>query len=242
MKFYSWFQVNLEINFDFKSTLKSTLISSQPWNQLWFQVNLEIIFDFKKTVLAYFGDNLDFKETWIFHWWIIIHNVSLVSSEEDVNIISRMILTSRHRVVGRVLIVCVKIFKYQCCIFSQKCCGVPWFVFLTKLCLCKWGVISLISHAFQLMVFDVELSIWEDEDVTFNIPWTRCFPVNCQLNFFFIHQSQSASVKIIVSFTPEIDKKSESVSSLKSVAFIALFFLPNLLKTVYSLIYWDCLE
>ena len=153
-----------------------------------------------------------------------------VGSEEDVNIISRMILASRHRVVGKVLIVRVKIFKYQCCIFSQKCCGVPWFVFLTKLCLCKWGVISLISHAFQLMVFDVELSIWEDEDVTFNIPWTRCFPVNCQLNFFFIHQSQSASVKIIVSFTPEIDKKSESVSSLKVCCIYRAVFLTKFSK------------
>ena len=149
---------------------------------------------------------LDFKETWIFHWRIIIY-VSLVSSEEDVNIISRMILMSRHRVVGRVLVVRVKIFKYQCCIFSQKCCGVPWFVFLTKLCLCKWGVISLISHAFQLTVNDVELSNWEDEDVTLNIPWTRCFPVNCWLNFFFIHQSQSATMKIIVSFLLRLIKR-----------------------------------
>ena len=117
---------------------------------------------------------------------------------------SRMILMSRH----------VQIFKYQCCIFSQKCCGVPWFVLLLKSRLCKWEVISLISHAFQPTVNDDELSIREDEDMTFNIPWTRCFPVNSELNFFFIHQSQSTSMKILVSHTPEIDKKSESVSSV----------------------------
>ena len=122
---------------------------------------------------------------------------------------------SRHRGVGRVLIVRVKIFNFQCCIFSQKCCGVPWFVHLPKSCLCKWEVISLISHAFQPTVNDDELSIREDEDMTFNIPWTRCFPVNSELNFFFIHQFQSTSMKILVSHTPEIDKKSESVSSVE---------------------------
>ena len=38
----------------------------------------------------------------------------------------------------------------------------------------KWGVISFIGHAFKLSVDDVELSIWEDEDVTFYIPWIQC--------------------------------------------------------------------
>ena len=46
--------------------------------------------------------------------------------------------------------------------------------------------------------------------MTFNIPWAWCFPINCELNsFFYIHQSQSISIKIIVSCTPEIDEKSE---------------------------------
>ena len=155
----------------------------------------------------------------------MIHNVSLVSSEEDANIIISNDPHVTPSECRRVLIVRVQIFKYQCCIFSQKCCGVPWFVLLLKSRLCKWEVISLISHAFQPTVNDDELSIREDEDMTFNIPWTRCFPVNSELNFFFIHQFQSTSMKILVSHTPEIDKKSESVSSVKVCCIYRAVFL-----------------
>ena len=81
------------------------------------------------------------------------------------------------------------------------------------------------SHAFQPTVNDDELSIREDEDMTFNIPWTLCFPVNSELNFFFIHQFQSTSMKILVSHTPEIDKKSESVSSVKVCCIYRAVFL-----------------
>ena len=90
------------------------------------------------------------------------------------------------------LIVCVKIFKEECCIFSQRSRGVPWFVLLSKLCLCKWEFISLMSNAFNLTINYVESSIREDEDVTFNIPWAWHLSVNCKRNSFFrIHPSQS---------------------------------------------------
>ena len=66
----------------------------------------------------------------------------------------------------------------------------------------RWEVISLTGHAFKLSVDDVELSIREDKNATFHIPWTWCPPVNCELNLFFrIHQSQSTSMKIIISYT-----------------------------------------
>ena len=78
------------------------------------------------------------------------------------------------------------------CIFSQRSRGVPWFVLLSKLCLCKWEFISLMSNAFNLTINYVESSIREDEDVTFNIPWAWHLSVNCKRNSFFrIHPSQS---------------------------------------------------
>ena len=56
-----------KFDLDFKSTLKSTLIS-------------------KRQFFAHFQINFDFKATWIFHRWIInIHDVSLVTSEEGLN-------------------------------------------------------------------------------------------------------------------------------------------------------------
>ena len=36
-----------------------------------------------------------------------------------------------------------------------------------------------------------KIIVWGDEDMTFNIPWAWCIPVDCELNsFLHIHQSQ----------------------------------------------------
>ena len=53
-------------------------------------------------------------------------------------------------------------------------------LFSCQKCLCKGEQYdsSLISHAFKLTVNDAELSMWEDEDVTFNIPYAWRFPAN----------------------------------------------------------------
>ena len=197
----------MRFNLDFKSTLKSTLISKNSSCTFWGQPR--------------FQGNLNFSP---------VNNNSQCLTREVWRGCEYYNLewSSCHAIGvsgGCWLFVCRFSNIKWCCIFSQKCCGVPWFVLLLKSRLCKWEVISLISHAFQPTVNDDELSIREDEDMTFNIPWTRCFPVNSELNFFFIHQSQSTSMKILVSHTPEIDKKSESVSSVKVCCIYRAVFL-----------------
>ena len=96
-----------------------------------------------------------------------------------------------------------------------------WFVLLSKESLCKSMTVLLIGHTLKLSVDDVELSIWEDEDVAFHINWTQCFDIiiwyyNYELNsFLHIHQSQSWTIKINVTHTPAIDEKTESISCIK---------------------------
>ena len=151
-----------------------TLISSQPWNQSWFQ----------KQFLHILKSALILKATLIVHRWIIFTFSSQCLTLEFWRGCEHYHLEwSSYRaisIVERVLIAWVKIFKYQCCIFSQRSRDVPWIVLQSKLCLCKWEVMSLISHAFKLTVHDFELSTWEDEDLTFNIPWAW-YLITCQL-------------------------------------------------------------
>ena len=183
---------SFKINLDFKSTHECNL-------------------DFKKQFLHILKSALILKATLIVHRWIIFTFSSQCLSLEFWRGCERYHLEwSSYRtisIVERVLIVWVKIFKYQCCIFSQRSRDVPWIVLQSKLCLCKWEVMSLISHAFKLTVHDFELSTWEDEDLTFNILWAWYLPVNCELNSFFrIHKSQSTSMTIIVIHASEIDE------------------------------------
>ena len=97
--------------------------------------------------------------------------------------------------------------KSWCATLCPAPLGLALICFLSKECLFKWEIISVISHTFKLSVDDVELSIWEDEDVIFHILWAWHFPVNCKLNSFFrIPKSQSTCMKVIVSHTPEIDE------------------------------------
>ena len=192
---------SFKINLDFKSTHECNL-------------------DFKKQFLHILKSALILKATLIVHRWIIFTFSSQCLSLEFWRGCEHYHLEwSSYRtisIVERVLIVWVKIFKYQCCIFSQRSRDVPWIVLQSKLCLCKWEVMSLISHAFKLTVHDFELSTWEDEDLTFNILWPWYLPVNCELNSFFrIHKSQSTSMTIIVIHASEIDEWIESVSGIR---------------------------
>ena len=136
-------KANHEFNLEIKVDLKSTLISN-------------------KQFLSILETTLILKATWIIHrYWIISHtiqiieHVSLVSSEEGVNIIisndSLVASSARWKSVDCLC----EDFQYQCCIFSLRSRDVPWFVLLSKLCL-WWEVISLISHAFKLTLDDVE--------------------------------------------------------------------------------------
>ena len=122
----------------FRCVLKTTLILSQLMNLTLISINLEINLDFEKQLSTFwrqtwFQENLNFSQV------NDIHSVSLMISDESVNIIILTILLNDSLVMPsiRVLIFCVKIFN-ECCIFSQRSCGVPWFVLLSKECLCKW--------------------------------------------------------------------------------------------------------
>ena len=155
-----------ENHHDFQgNSLNLTLISKQIscpfWRQPWLQGNM----NFSQVTNILLSHSWILKRVWILSSWMVLLNNSL----EWFSCCT----------IG-VLIVCARLCKYQCCIFLQRSLCVPWFVLLSKLCLCKWEVISLIGHAFKLSVDDAELSIWEDEDVTvLNIPWAWRFPVNC---------------------------------------------------------------
>ena len=96
------FKATHKFNLDFKSTLKSTLISKR-----------ELLHIFKTTLIS---RQLEFSLV------NDIHNVSIVSSEEGCEYYS---LEQFSCCTIGVLIVCVKIFKYQCCIFSQRNYCVP---------------------------------------------------------------------------------------------------------------------
>ena len=106
-----------------------TFISSQPWNQPWFQKDSFCT----SPNQPWFQSNYNFSQV------NNIHNISLVSSEDGENIIISNDSVQRFscRAIG-VLIVFVKNFKDQFCIFSQRSRGVPWLVLLSKQCLCKW--------------------------------------------------------------------------------------------------------
>ena len=88
-----------------------------------------------------------------------------------------------------------------------------WFVLLSKLGFYRWEVIK------NLTVDDVELSIWEDEEVTLNIPWGWRFPVNCKLNSFW-HGLMLLWFTDVMNVTEEVTVHRLNVSTLLSSAFI----------------------
>ena len=105
---------NLKRTLILRQLINLTLISSQPWNQP--QLKKKHFLHILETILISRPlENSQVSD---------IHNVSLMASEEGCERFSC-------RAIG-VLIVCVNIFKYQRCTFSQRSRNVPWFVLLLK--------------------------------------------------------------------------------------------------------------
>ena len=190
----------MRFNLDFKSTMKSTLNSKNSSCIFWGQPR--------------FQENSNFSPV------NNNSNVSLVRSEEDVNIIISNDPHVTPSECRRVLIVRVKIFKYQCCIFSQKCCGVPWFVLLLKSRLCKWEV-TLSSPRLMMMSWASErMKIWHS---TFPEPYAFLL-IQSSTSFLFTNFNplpwRSLSLILLKSI-----KKSESVSSVKVCCIYRAVFL-----------------